>query len=579
MQYSTADTVWIMLGTALVFFMQAGFAMLEAGFTRSKNAGNIVMKNLLDFCLGAFVFWLFGYGIMYGNGNAFIGVPDLFSNNAGYDTGSVPLWCHVMFSTVFCATAATIVSGAMAERTKFSSYLLYSIIISAIVFPVIGHWVWGGGWLSTLSMDGTTGYLDFAGSSLVHLVGGTAALIGAKILGPRIGKYGKDGKPRAIPGHSITLGALGIFILWFGWFGFNSCSSRTIEGDFAILEVSKVLLNTNLVAVVSTISAMLFTWIRYKKPDISMTLNASLAGLVASAAGCAYVNPQSAVIIGLISGILTVGSIEFIDRVLKIDDPVGAIGVHGINGLWGALAVGLFSETSGVFTTGNWGQLKIQLVGCLAIIGWVMLVMIPVFTVMRKTIGLRVSREAEIAGLDSAEHNLEASYADFAILPDQTITLLPSDVAQSQEVPPENAIPVQAASENVFTPSSGIYKITILCKQDKFDALKAALDDIGITGITVTQVLGCGTQKGFSHYYRGVKLDLRLLPKVKVEIVVSKVPVSEVIRVTRNALYTGNIGDGKIFISSIDDVVRVRTGVSGYNALQDDVSAQSFEHE
>ncbi|MCC8042093.1 MAG: ammonium transporter [Oscillospiraceae bacterium] len=569
MEFSSINTLWVIFGASLVFIMQAGFAMLETGFTRSKNAGNIIMKNLLDLSIGLLVYWIIGYGIMYGSGGSFAGVIDFFSKGS-YDTGSIPKWCHLIYSAMFCATAATIVSGSMAERTKFGAYLIYSAVASSVVFPVVGHWVWGNGWLSAISIDGVTGFKDYAGSSIVHLVGGTAALIGASFIGPRIGKYGKDGKARAIPGHSVTLGALGIFLLWFGWLGFNICSGKAIDTDEAIATAGSVLINTCISAACALIAAMSFLWVRYRKPDVSMTLNGALGGLVAITGASAYVSVECAAIIGIISGIITVCSIEFVDNVLKIDDPVGAIGVHGMNGLWGTIAVGLFSETTGSLFTEGTAQLKIQLLGAVCIIGWTCLILIPTFFILKKTIGIRVSREDEVAGLDISEHALESSYADFVIVDDQTLVEFPENV----ESLPEEAIPLEM---NINSEDTEIYMVTIICKQEKFDALKNALDDIGVTGITVTQALGCGTQKGFRHYYRGVKLEARLLPRVKVEIAISKIPVSAVINAARKALYTGHIGDGKIFVSPIYNVVRVRTGVSGYDALQDDRTALEKE--
>lgn len=567
MNYSSADTIWVLSGTAMVFFMQAGFAMLETGFTRAKNAGNIIMKNLLDFCVSSLVFWIIGYSLMYGDGNAFAGKLSFFAGSDICNTRSIPPLVHILYATVFCGTSTTIVSGAMAERTKFKAYIAYTIVMSAIVFPIAGHWIWGGGWLSKLSIGNASGFIDYAGSSLVHLIGGTAAYIGISFLGPRIGKYGKDGKSRAIPGHSITLGALGIFILWFGWFGFSGCAGLTAEGDAAVTEISNVIFNTNLSAASATIASMIFTWIRYKKPDISMTLNGALGGLVAATAGCAYVSQGSSVIIGIVSGIITVISIDFIDNVLKRDDPVGSVGVHGMNGLWGTLAVGLFSTKNGVFTTGEWDQFKIQLIGCLAIIAWTCLIIIPAFVIIKKIFGIRVSRNDEITGLDITEHGLSASYTDFAILSDQTISQIPAHIEQLDA---END-KYTAAKTYADMSATDIFKVTIICRQNKFDALKTCLDDIGITGITVTQVLGYGTQKGATQYYRGSAVESRLLPKVKVEVVVTKVPVQDVIRAARKALYTGNIGDGKIFVTPVIDAVRVRTGVSGFDALQNDV--------
>ena len=398
MEFSAVNTIWVLVGAALVFFMQAGFAMVEAGFTRAKNAGNIIMKNLMDFCIGTPVFWLVGFGIMFGAGNGFLGRIGGIASEANYGTAmtpdGVPFWAFLIFQTVFCATAATIVSGAMAERTKFLSYCIYSLIISLVVYPVSGHWIWGGGWLSEL------GFHDFAGSAAVHMVGGVAAFIGALILGPRIGKYDKDGKPKAIPGHNLTIGALGVFILWFCWFGFNGCSTVSMEGE-AIVTAGKIFVTTNLAAAVATCTVMILTWVLYKKPDVSMSLNGTLAGLVAITAGCDTVSPTSAAIIGILSGFVVVFGIEFIDKVLKVDDPVGAVGVHGLNGLFGTLAVGLFSdgtgtEWKGLFTGGGFHLLSIQILGIICVVAWVAVTMTIVFQVLKHTIGLRVPAEEEI---------------------------------------------------------------------------------------------------------------------------------------------------------------------------------------
>ena len=578
------DTLWVLLGAALVFVMQAGFAMVETGFTRAKNAGNIIMKNLMDFAIGSVVFYFIGYGLMYMSGNGFVGGLHFFIQG-DYDTGSIPMWAHVAFNTMFCATAATIVSGAMAERTKFSAYIVYSAVISLVIYPISGHWIWGGGWLSELSIGKASGFIDYAGSTAVHMVGGIAALIGAKMLGPRIGKY-VNGKPKAILGHSITLGALGVFILWFGWFGFNPASSYGLSTEAHALDVSNVFMTTNIAAACSTVAVMIITWIRYKKPDVSMTLNGSLAGLVAITAGCSVVDPWAAAVIGLLAGFVVVFGIEFIDKVLKIDDPVGAIGVHCFCGAFGTLCVGLFARDTGLFTTGDAGQLAVQAVGMLSVAAWTAVTIGITFFIINKTIGLRVSREEEIQGLDSTEHGLASGYADFMPAVSDVATsaetapaaVVYADPSMSAEEPvPGGSGPVIAISSE--TGSAGeprpaaagpkMTKIVMIVKQSKFDELKNALSQIGITGMTVTQVLGFGSQYGSSEFYRGVKIDSTLLPKVKIELVVCKVPVSTVIDTAKKVLYTGNIGDGKIFVYDVENVVKVRTGEEGYDALQD----------
>lgn len=556
------DTGWVLLGAALVFFMQAGFAMVETGFTRAKNAGNIIMKNLMDFSLGTPIFWILGFGIMFGTAGPIFGGFEFFADGAvgnGYD------WTTLIFQTVFCATAATIVSGAMAERTKFSSYCIYSVIISAVVYPISGHWIWGGGWLAEL------GFHDFAGSTAVHMVGGVAALVGAKILGPRIGKYTKDGKARAIPGHSLTLGALGVFILWFCWFGFNGCSTLGLANG-AAETASRVFVTTNLAAAVATFTVMCITWIRYKKPDVSMTLNGSLAGLVAITAGCDTVTPAGAAIIGIVAGFVVVYGIEFIDQKLKIDDPVGAAGVHGLCGAAGTILTGLFSYYTGNEITkgglvygGGAEMLGIQILGVVAVIAWVAITMTIVFQAIKHTIGLRVSEAEEKSGLDKPEHGLSSAYADFMpVVP----SVLGTGKKASDSIPvaTEKAIPVQDNS----TRTGKITKLAIVTKQSKFEILKNAMNEIGISGMTVTNVVGCGIQKGAAEYYRGAEVDVTLLPKIKMEVVVSAVPVETVVAKAKEVLYTGHIGDGKIFIYDVEDVIKVRTGESGFDALQDD---------
>ncbi len=566
--YSSVDTIWVLLGAALVFFMQAGFCMVECGFTRSKNAGNIIMKNLMDFALGTLVFWILGFGLIFGESiGGLIGTPDLFVRGE-YPIGgaSFPTMAYLIFQTVFCATAATIVSGAMAERTKFSSYCIYSVIISAIVYPISAHWIWGGGWLVNL------GFHDFAGSTAVHMVGGVSALIGAKILGPRIGKYDKDGKPNAILGHSLTLGALGVFILWFCWFGFNGCSTVSATGDDMLIAMSNIFVTTNIAAAAAATFTMFITWFRFKKPDISMTLNGALGGLVAITAGCDLVSPMGAFFIGLIAAFVIVYGIEFVDKVLKIDDPVGAVGVHGLCGAIGTILTGLFALDSGLFYGHGASFFFVQCIGVIAVIAWVGIVMTIVFLTIKNTVGLRVSASEEIAGLDLKEHGLASSYADF--LPASTLdypSVLTSSEIATASIPVTTMERPLSPSEITTIPADGseITKIVILTKQSKFEELKLAMNAIGVTGMTVTQVLGCGLQKGATEFYRGIPLEFNLLPKVKVEIVVCKVPVTTVIEAAKQCLYTGQIGDGKIFVYPVKDVIKVRTGEAGYDALQD----------
>jgi Amt family ammonium transporter len=554
--------VWFMIGALLVFFMQCGFAMVETGFTRAKNAGNIIMKNLMDFCIGTVVFSLLGFGLMMSENYVagFIGIPSLtmFTDWTNFD------WNTFVFQLVFCATAATIVSGSMAERTKFSAYCVYSAVISLVVYPIESGWVWNSqGWLAQL------GCIDFAGSIVIHMVGGISALVGAIILGPRIGKYGKNGKVNAIPGHSITLGALGVFILWFAWYGFNGAAAE----DGARL--GQILLTTTIAPAVATVTCMIFTWIKNGKPDVSMCLNASLAGLVAVTAGCADVDAIGSAIIGIVSGILVVVAVEFVDIKLKIDDPVGAFAVHGVNGMWGGLAVGLFATgngqdgITGLFYGGGFAQLGKQALGILCVASWTVVCMIIVFTVIKKTIGLRVTKEEEMKGLDICEHGLVSAYADFMPIGVGTASLDETfDVEDN--VPVTKAVPVQLAGKyDMATDGTKITKIDILLKQSKLEALKEEMDKLGITGMTVSQVLGCGAQKGKAEYYRGVAIESNLLPKMKVEIVVCKVPVKAVVDAAVKALYTGHIGDGKIFIYDVEDVVKVRTGETGYDAMQD----------
>lgn len=563
MEFSAVNTIWVLLGAALVFFMQAGFAMVETGFTRAKNAGNIIMKNLMVFAIGTPLFWLTGFGIMFGGAGAFIGGfdPLVRGDYSGILPAGVPLPAYLIFQTVFCATAATIVSGAMAERTKFISYCIYSAVISAVVYPVSGHWIWGGGWLARM------GFHDFAGSTAVHMCGGVAALIGAKVLGPRIGKYTEDGKPNAILGHSLTLGALGVFILWFCWFGFNGCSTVAMDSDAAVYSAGNIFVTTNLAAATATAATMVITWLRYGKPDISMTLNGSLAGLVAITAGCDMVSPAGAFFIGLIAAFVVVFGIEFIDKVCKIDDPVGAIGVHGMCGAAGTLLTGVFAVDGGLVYGGGFSFLGIQLLGVVCVILWVSVTMIITFNVLKHTIGLRASEEEETKGLDVTEHNLASSYADFMPM---VFMGKAKEGAADAGVSVEKAVPVEHyPSAKPVSANVKLSKVVMIFNQARFTALKDALTDLGVTGMTITQVMGCGTQKGHVNYYRGIKVEeAALLPKMKLEVVVSKVPVEDVIETARKALYTGNIGDGKIFVYDVENVVKVRTGEQGYDALQ-----------
>ncbi len=559
----TVFPVWFLIGAALVFFMQGGFAMVETGFTRAKNAGNIIMKNLMDFCIGTVVFMIIGFSLMMGENYLFgvIGVPDfqIFT-----DYNNFP-WSSFVFNLVFCATAATIVSGAMAERTKFSAYCIYSAVISLVIYPIEAGWVWNSqGWLFNL------GYIDFAGSTAIHMVGGIMSFIGAAMLGARIGKYTKDPKTgkkisRAIPGHSITLGALGVFILWFGWYGFNGAAALSVE------QMGTVFATTTIAPGVATVVTMLFTWIKNGKPDVSMSLNGALAGLVAITAPCASVDAFGASIIGLVAGLLVVIAVEFIDKKLHIDDPVGAIAVHGVNGLWGGLAVGLFATTNapgsavnGLFYGGGWGQLGVQALGVVSIAAWTIVISLLLFFIIKKTNGLRVSAEEEISGLDMPEHGLPSAYSDFMI------SIPTADMGDASvpvgAVPAEVAVPVM----NNAHPDAKITKVTIIANQNRFAKLQNALESIGVTGITVTNVMGYGMQKGHPQMYRGVPVETKLLPKVQVDIVICKVPTEMLVKTVKEALYTGNVGDGKIFIFDVENVIKVRTGEEGYAALQDE---------
>ncbi len=565
--------IWFLIGAALVFWMQAGFAMVETGFTRAKNAGNIIMKNLMDFCIGTVVFILIGFSFLLGEDFlGFIGKPgfDIFTAYSNFD------FSNFVFNLVFCATTATIVSGAMAERTKFLSYCIYSAVISALIYPIEAHWIWGGGWLSQL------GFHDFAGSCAIHMVGGISALIGAAMLGPRIGKFTKDKagkitKVNAFPGHNLPIGALGVFILWFGWYGFNGAACTTGP------QLASVFLTTTVAPAVATVTCMIFTWIKYGKPDVSMCLNASLAGLVAITAPCDVTDCLGAIIIGLVAGLLVVFGVWLLDYKLHVDDPVGAVAVHMMNGIWGTIAVGLFATTSvpgndsvvGLFYGGGFKQLGIQLLGFVTVASWTAITITIAFTIIKKTIGLRVTEEEEIVGLDSMEHGLASAYSGFSIMDvsntmmmdiNENTDLGTPEYAEASQVKKDAAVKVVSAVPRDVT---GMYKVVIIAKLSRYDHLKKAMNDLGVTGMTCTQVMGCGIQKGSGERYRGAEVDATLLPKIKVEVVVSKIPVDSVVEAAKKALYTGHIGDGKIFVYDVAKVVKIRTGEEDMDALQD----------
>lgn len=572
---STAFGIWFLIGAALVFWMQAGFAMVEAGFTRAKNAGNILMKNLMDFCIGTVMFIFIGFSLLLGEDlMGFIGKPgfDIFTAYHNFD------FSNFVFNLVFCATTATIVSGAMAERTKFLSYCFYSAVISGLIYPIEAHWIWGGGWLAQL------GFHDFAGSCAIHMVGGTAALIGAYLLGPRIGKFTKDKEGKivsvnAFPGSNLPLGALGCFILWFGWYGFNGAAATSTE------QLASIFLTTTIAPAVATVTCMIFTWVKYGKPDVSMCLNASLAGLVAITAPCDVTDALGAIIIGAVAGLLVCFGVWFLDYKLHIDDPVGAVAVHFLNGVWGTIAVGLFATSTapgneetgivGLFYGGGFHTLGIQLLGFVTVVAWTAITITIVFLVIKTVIGLRVSEEEEIVGLDEMEHGLTSAYAGFSIMDvSNTLTvdanentdLGEDDYVAASQVKRDAAVKVvnRSVSEDAL-----MHKVVIICKLAKFDALKKALNELGVTGMTMSQVMGCGIQKGSADRYRGAVVDATLIPKVKVEVVVSRVPVDELIETAKKTLYTGHIGDGKIFVYDVDRVIKVRTGEEDVAALAD----------
>ena len=569
--------VWFLIGAALVFWMQAGFAMVETGFSRAKNAGNILMKNLMDFCIGCVVFILIGFGLLLGEDVVgLIGKPgfDIFTNYSNFD------WSNFIFNLVFCATTSTIVSGAMAERTKFFSYCIYSAVISALIYPIEAHWIWGEGWLSQL------GFHDFAGSCAIHMVGGIAAIVGAKMVGARIGKFEKDKdgkvvKVNAIPGHNIVIGALGVFILWLGWYGFNGAACTTVE------QLASVFVTTTIAPSVATVVCLVYTWVKWGKPDVSMCLNASLAGLVAITAGCDVVDALGSIIIGAVAGLLVCFGVWLLDYKLHIDDPVGAVAVHFINGVWGTIAVGLFATESspendgivGLFYGGGFSQLGIQALGVVAVAAWAGLMMFVVFSIIKAICGLRVTEEEEIEGLDVMEHGLASAYAGFSIADISENTMVANEntnlgVPEYEEASPamvNASVQVSDTSKEVVGTSldTGINKVVIITKLSRYDKMKRALNELGVSGITVTQVTGCGIQKGSGQMYRGVEMDMTLLPKIKLEVVVSDIPVQSVIDVAKRTLYTGKIGDGKVFVYPVSKVVKIRTGEEGAEALRD----------
>ncbi len=564
--------IWFLIGAALVFWMQAGFAMVEAGFTRAKNSGNILMKNLMDFCIGTVMFILIGFSLLLGEDLVgLIGKPgfDIFTAYADFD------FSNFVFNLVFCATTATIVSGAMAERTKFLSYCIYSGLISALIYPIEAHWIWGGGWLAQM------GFHDFAGSCAIHMVGGISALIGAAILGPRIGKFSKDKdgritKVNAFPGHNLPLGCLGCFILWFGWYGFNGAAATTIP------QLGSIFLTTTIAPAVATVVCMVFTWAKYGKPDVSMCLNASLAGLVAITAPCDVTDGFGAVVIGAVAGLLVVFGVWLLDYKLHVDDPVGAVAVHMMNGIWGTIAVGLFatssapeSEIDGLFYGGGFHQLGLQLLGVLSVAVWAAVCITITFVVIKATVGLRVTEEEEIIGLDATEHGLASAYSGFSIMDvSNTMTMDVNDNTDLGISDYESASKTQknAAVKVVSTvprETTGMYKVVIIAKLSRYDKLRKAMNELGVTGMTVTQVMGCGIQRGAGEKYRGVEMDATLLPKVKLEIIGGNIPLDKVIEAAKKTLYTGHIGDGKIFVYDVSRVVKIRTGEEDMAALLD----------
>ena len=568
------DTLWVFLAAILVFFMNLGFASVEAGFARAKNTVNILSKNFIVFAVSSLGFLLLGWGLMFGGDNPLIGTENLWilgnTDLSAYNdtlTADVPFWGKFFFQLVFCGTAATIVSGAVAERVKYISFIIFSFVLTLVIYPIVGHWVWGGGWLADL------GFMDFAGDTVVHSVGGWAALAGAIILGPRIGKYDKNGKPRAIPGHNMSLAVIGLFVLWLGWFGFNPGSTMSFQNPS---DVMHILMTTNTSAIAAVLTSTITAWIFIGKPDLGMTVNGCLAGLVAVTGGCAYFSIEISLLIGAIAGVVVVFAVMFFDRV-GVDDPVGAISVHLGCGVLGTIFVGLFakegvttlSTTNGLFYGGGFKLLGVELLGILAVGAFVFVSSSIVWFILKKTVGIRVSAEEEIAGLDIGEHGNHA-YPDFVPAVESLDYGDVDAVAITGEIPVAEAVPVEKVPVTVADGSAPkLTKVEIICKESKFEALKTAMMNIGITGMTVAHVLGCGVQKGKPEYYRGVPMEANLLPKIQVDIVVSKVPVRDVIETAKKVLYTGHIGDGKIFVYDVENIVKVRTGEEGYAALQD----------
>ena len=581
-QTMIVDTLWVLLAAVLVFFMNLGFAAVESGMARSKNAVNILSKNFIVFAVSSLGFTLLGWGLMFGGDNPIIGTKNLFilgsSNLEFYNdtlTPNVPFWGKFFFQLVFCGTAATIVSGAVAERVKYISFIVFSFVLTLVIYPIVGHWIWGGGWLANL------GFLDFAGDTVVHSVGGWAALSGAMILGPRLGKYDKNGKPKAIPGHSMSLAVIGLFVLWLGWFGFNPGSTMSFQSPG---DVVHILMTTNTGAIAAVLTATAASWIFIGKPDLGMTINGCLAGLVAVTGGCAYISVTSSLIVGAVAGVIVVFAVILFDRA-KIDDPVGATSVHLVCGVFGTLCVGLFAQegvtglstVDGLFFGGGLSLLGKQLLGIIAVGAFVFVASSVIWLALKKTVGIRVSHEEEVQGLDIGEHG-NSAYPDFAIVAPilasgggngDTAAAAPPVAAAgtvSRAVSPEAAVPVV----NRARPGAKMTKVTIITNQDKYTELQTSLDKIGITGMTVTNVLGYGMQKGHTEYYRGAPVKTRLLPKVQVDIVVCKIPTETVVDTVKKALYTGNMGDGKIFIYDVENVIKIRTGEEGYDALQDE---------
>ncbi len=579
MEFSLIDTLWVFLAAILVFFMNLGFASVEAGFARAKNTVNILSKNFIVFAVSSLGFLLLGWGLMFGGDNPFIGTEHLFilggDDLSFYDdtlTSSVPFWGKVFFQLVFCGTAATIVSGAVAERIKYISFIIFSFVLTLVIYPIVGHWVWGGGWLADL------GFMDFAGDTVVHSGGGWAALAGAMILGPRIGKYGSDGKPRAIPGHSMSLAVIGLFVLWLGWFGFNPGSTMSFQNPSDIVHI---LMTTNTSAIVAVLTSTIASWVLIGKPDLGMTINGCLAGLVAVTGGCAYVSVGASMIIGAVAGVLVVLFVKFFDRI-KIDDPVGATSVHLGCGVFGTICVGLFakegvtslSTVNGLFYGGGARLLGVELLGILAVGAFTFVASALVWLVLKKACGIRVSPAEEIEGLDIGEHG-NVAYPDFVPAADMNTPVLEESALQPAAAASASAAPASAeeAVPVVHAPrpagSVKMTKVTIITNQSRFTELQDALDKLGVTGITVTNVFGYGMQKGHPTYFRGAPVETRLLPKVKIDVVISKIPTNVLVDTVQKVLYTGNIGDGKIFVYDVEDVIKVSTNEHGYDALQD----------